>query len=148
MICERLNVTMLMYNKEHLLDAKATDLVDIISMDTEKLIRFSLMIVINFVNMRLPSGKRFQLYIVGSDESKQKKWKKILDFNLDAINTKQRISQVKHIDIDDLVIDVLQPGEWSLELFMCDLYDIPEGEEDVDIRGIGEFVSSYFFEVL
>lgn len=149
-INEKENTIILMYKGADLSNAKVTDAVNEISMNENSEITFSVLFVINYVNCRIQSEQCFQLFMNKVDRKTGKVvTRTIVDFRMPQLDGAERVSQVKTINMSGITLDVPGEGEYSLELFMCDSRDIPDGaSDDYDIREVGKIVASYFFGVV
>lgn len=118
-----------------------------VSVDGKGRGRFRVKTFFNFINKRMPYDLMMGYYISSLSEGKKGKYRKIAAAVIPATG-EDRINATHEGEFITEEIMFIDPGEYALELFVCERPDLGGLDEDeFDYRAKGFMVSSYFFEV-
>lgn len=118
-----------------------------VNVDREGRGRFRVKTFFNFINKRIPYDLMLGYYISPLSGRMKGQYNKIAAAVIPSTGV-ERINTTHEGEFVTEEIMFIEPGDYVLELFICERPDFGESsEDDFDYRQKGFMVSSYFFEV-
>lgn len=109
--------------------------------------KFRVKTFFNFINKRLPYDLIMGYYISSMSGGKKGRYNRIAGAVIPATGD-ERINTTHEGEFITEEIMFIDPGQYVLELFICERPDLGNStEKDFDFRSKGFMVSSYFFDV-